>query len=43
MFLSSLYSNVFVRYVCLRMVEDREFSAFQEKKTTPYTVCCYVY
>ena len=22
--------------VCLRMVEDREFSAFQEKKTTPY-------
>ena len=36
MFLSSPYSNVFVRYVlCLCMVEDRKFLAFQEKKTTP--------
>ena len=43
MFLSSLYSNVFVRYV--HMVEDREFSAFQEKKTTPYfsmLLCFYI-
>jgi len=37
MFISSPYSNVFVRYVrFLRMVEDHKFSAFQEKKTTPY-------
>ena len=37
MFLSSPYSNVFVRYVRLfAHVEDREFSAFQEKKTAPY-------